>query len=220
MAACTNVTTYAAGQAFYWVGMNGIGFVMQVIQSDATALRNRFIWLGLTSTAYIPNAFTGPATAQAFLKGSTWRWGYGAFAIIIPAVCAPLIGILAVNMRRAKSRGFLKPRTNDRLATRSACNEVCFPVVQYWVVEIDLVGITLLMAALSLLMLPLSLASYQADKWKSALIISLLCTGAVCLLVFVVYEKRATKTFIRYELLKNRNILAACLLGGNTWISF
>lgn len=90
----------------------------------------------------------------------------------------------------------------------------------YWVVEIDLIGLVLLMAALSLLLLPLSLASYQADKWRSPSIIAMLVVGAVCLVAFVVYERWAPKTFIRYELLKNRNILAACLLGGNVWISF
>lgn len=216
MASCTSVTMYAAGQAFYWVGMNGIGFVLQVFQSDTTTLQNRFIWLGWTSTAYLPNAFTGPLAAQAFLEGSTWRWGYGAFAIMIPAVCAPLIAILAINVQRAKKQGLVRPREKSEQLERRSIFQWC----KYWIVEIDLVGIILAMAALSLLMLPLSLAGYQADKWRSPTIIALLCTGAVCLVLFVLAEKRATKTFIRYELLKNRNILAACLLGGNTWISF
>lgn len=216
MAACTDVTMYAAGQAFYWVGMNGIGFVLQVFQSDTTTLRNRFIWLGWTSTAYLPNAFTGPLAAEAFLENSTWRWGYGAFAIIIPAVCAPLIAILAINVRRAKKRGLIRPRSRTSEPEKKSFFQWC----KYWIIEIDLIGIILAMAALSLLMLPLSLAGYQADKWKSPTIIGLLCTGAVCLVLFAVYEKYAPKTFIRYELLKNRNILAACLLGGNTWISF
>lgn len=216
MASCTSVTMYAAGQAFYWVGMNGIGFVLQVFQSDTTTLQNRFIWLGWTSTAYLPNAFTGPLAAQAFLEGSTWRWGYGAFAIMIPAVCVPLIAILAINVQRAKKQGLVRPREKSSQLERQSIFQWC----KYWVIEIDLIGIVLVMAALSLLMLPLSLAGYQADKWRSPTIIGLLCTGAVCLVLFVVAEKRATKTFIRYELLKNRNILAACLLGGNTWISF
>lgn len=216
MATCTSVTMYAAGQAFYWVGMNGIGFVLQVVQSDTTTLSTRFLWLGLTSTAYLPNAFTGPLAAQAFLRDSTWRWGYGAFALLVPAVCAPLIALLAVHARKAKRQGLvLPPRGADRLAGRPFMGRCA-----YWLVEMDLVGIVLAMAALSLLMLPLSLASYQADKWRSPAIIAMLCVGAACLVAFYFYEKAATRTFIRYELLKNRNILAACLLGGNTWISF
>lgn len=216
MASCLNVTTYAAAQVFFWTGMNNIAYVLQVFISDTTSLKNRMITLGFSTTPYVPNTFAGPAAAEAFLNGPGWRWGYGVFCIIIPAVAAPLIFIMWLNLRRARQQGLVV----ERARTFSA-DTTWFQKVKYWVIELDVAGILLMVAGFSLLLLSFSLASYQADKWRSPIIISMLVIGVLCLAAFPFYEKYiAPKTFIRYELFKNRNLLAACLLGGNTWISF
>lgn len=216
MTSCANVQTYAAAQVFFWTGMNAISYVLQVFVSDTTTLKNRMITLGFTSTPYVPNTFAGPAAAEAFLKYSTWRWGYGAFCIIIPSVCAPLITIMWFNLRKASRLGLVKDRSIDFSAETT-----WFQKAKYWVIEFDLGGIILVVAGFSLLLLPFSLASYQAEKWQSGTIISMLVIGLVCLIAFPLYERYvAPKTFIPYELFKNRNVLASCLLGGNTWISF
>lgn len=216
MAACVNVTMYAAAQVFFWTGMNNIAFVLQVFIADTTSRKNKMIALGFSTTPYIPNTFAGPAAAQAFLEGSGWRWGYGAFCIIIPSVCAPLIFIMWLNLRKAKMRGLVKERVSEYPPETKWHQKV-----KYWVIELDLMGILLMVAGFSLLLLPFSLASYQAHRWRSGTIISMLVIGVLCLIAFPLYEKYiAPKTFIRYEVFKNRNVLAACLLGCNTWISF
>lgn len=220
MASCGNVQTFAAGQVFFWTGMNGISYVLNVFIADTTTLKNRMISLGFTSTPYVPNTFAGPAAAQAILAGTTWRWGYGAFCIIIPVICIPLIVIFAINLRKAKKLGLVQDRKTAPGGNPAQATS-CFHTLKYWAVELDIGGILLVVAGFSLLLLPFSLASYQADKWKSGTVISMLVIGLLCLISFPFYERFiAPKSFIPFELFKNRNVLAACLLGGNTWISF
>ncbi|KUI55460.1 Siderophore iron transporter mirB [Cytospora mali] len=214
MATCGNIQAFAAAQVFYWTGMNGIGYVLSIFIADTTTLRNRMILFGLTTTPYIPNTFAGPAAAQAFLEGSTWRWSYGTFSVIIPIICAPVIAVFAFHSRKAKKLGLVSDHGQGERRT-------IWQEVMYWAVELDLVGVLLCAAGLSLTLMPLSLANYQADKWRSQPIISMLVIGALCLVAFLLHEKYvASKTFIPFALLKTRNVLVACLMSGNIWISF
>lgn len=213
MAVCQNVETYAAAQTFFWTGMNGIGYVLNIFMADTSTLKNRMILFGFTSTPYISNTFAGPAAAQAFLDGSTWRWGYGAFTIIIPVIVAPLIIIFTIQMNRAVKQGvYVKKKEENRTLWES---------VKYWVIELDVAGMLLIVAGFSLLLLPFSLAGYQAQQWREPKIIVMIVLGALLLVAFPFYEKHiAPKSFIPFELFKNRTLLVACLLGGNMWISF
>ncbi|KAK1659163.1 siderophore iron transporter [Colletotrichum godetiae] len=212
MAVCQNVETYAAAQTLFWTGMNGIGYVLNVFMADTSTLKNRMILFGFTSTPYISNTFAGPAAAQSFLDTSTWRWGYGAFTIIIPAVVAPLIIIFTVQMRRAVKQGLYVKKRENRTFLDST---------KYWIVELDVAGILLVVAGFSLLLLPFSMAGYQAHQWREPRIIAMIVLGGIFLVAFPFYEKHiAPKSFVPFELFKNKNVLLACLLGGNMWISF
>ncbi|KAJ3464739.1 hypothetical protein MRS44_009525 [Fusarium solani] len=212
MAVCNNVQTYAAAQVFFWTGMNGIGYVLNIFMADTTTLKNRMILFGFANTPYISNTFAGPAAAEAFLKGSTWRWGYGAFTIIIPVILSPLIAIFTIQLRRAEEKGYYVKEKSNRTVWES---------IKYWVIELDLAGMIIIVAGFSLLLLPFSLAGYQEHKWKEPSVIAMLVIGCLCIIAFPFFEKYiAPKSFIPFELFKNRTVLAACLLGGNMWISF
>lgn len=212
MATCTKVETYAAAQVFFWTGMNGIGYVLNIFMADTTTLKNGMILFGFSLTPYILNTFAGPFAAQAFLAGSTWRWGYGAFTIITPVMCAPLIAIFALQMRRAKQLGINQTKKPERTIWGS---------IKYWIIELDAGGIILVIAEFSLLLLPFSLAGYQEHKWREPRVIAMILLGAILLVLFPFYGKHlAPKSFLPFELFKNRTVLAACLLGGNMWISF
>lgn len=124
MATCYNVQTYAAAQVrcfwtsetpiitrrlqvFYFIGFDGIAYVLDVTMADTSSLKNR-AWLFAFSTCpYIANTFAGPAAAQQFLKHASWRWGYGSFAIITPLVCLPLVIIFVHNRRKAVRLGYI-----------------------------------------------------------------------------------------------------------------
>lgn len=180
--------------------------------ADTTTLKNLMILFGFTNTPYISNTFAGPSVAQAFLEGSTWRWGYEAFTIIIPVVISPLIAIFSIQMRRANKQGiYIKEKVNRSM----------WQSIKYWVVELDLAGMATIVAGFSLLLLPFSLAGYQEHKWREPSFIAMLSIGVLCIIAFPFYEKYiAPKSSIPFELFKSRTVLVACLLSGNMWISF
>ena len=136
MAVCQNVQTYAAAQVFYWTGMNGMDYVLDIFIADTSDLRNRTIWMAFMGTPYIINTFAGPELGQAFLEKSTWRWGYGAFTVITPFMCVPLWLIFCVMSRRAAQQGAIvvKKEKSSRTVLESVkhhCVEfdgTCFPL--------------------------------------------------------------------------------------------
>ncbi|QSS64989.1 siderophore iron transporter [Histoplasma capsulatum] len=90
MAACNNVKTYAAAQVFYWVGYNGMSYTISIFIADTSALKNRALMFAFVSSPYIATVWVGGPLATVFLNGPGFRWGYGAFAIITPAITFPL----------------------------------------------------------------------------------------------------------------------------------
>lgn len=127
--ACTeNVETYCAGQIFYWLGNDGVQYVLDVMISDTSSLRNRGLMLSFSTTPYIATVFAGPALAQRFLDGPGFAWGYGAFAIIFPAISLPLAYLLWSNQRKAEQAGlYIKPQRERSYAE----------LIKFYMVEFD-----------------------------------------------------------------------------------
>ncbi|EKG20987.1 Fungal trichothecene efflux pump [Macrophomina phaseolina MS6] len=213
MAACKNVETYAASQCIYWVGYNGMGYVINVFLADMTSLRNRMIFYGINSTPFIANVFAGPAIAQLFYERSSWQWAFGSFAIILPFIAAPVAGMFMYNNSVAKKKGLLPPRlASGRTAGQS---------IYYYCREFDLIGQLLLIIGLCLLLVPLTLAGAAVNRWSTGYIIAMLVLGFAFVVVFVLYEKFfAPVTFIPYKYMKDRTVLAACVLCGTLFVSF
>lgn len=128
MGVCQNVQTYAAAQVFYWSGMNGMDYVLDIFIADTSDLRNRAIWLAFQSTPYIVNTFAGPELGQRFLDDSTWRWGYGAFTIITPFMCIPFWCIFYLMSRRATQQGVVVEEKSGRTVLQS---------IKHYVIEFD-----------------------------------------------------------------------------------
>lgn len=128
MGTCQNVQTYAAAQVFYWSGMNGMDYILDIFIADTSDLKNRAIWLAFVGTPYIVNTFAGPELGQRFLDDSTWRWGYGAFAIITPFMCIPFWLIFSLMSRRAKQQGVVVKEKSGR---------TFFESVKHYCIEFD-----------------------------------------------------------------------------------
>jgi MFS family permease len=128
MAVCHNVQTFAAAQVFYWVGMNGMNYVLDIFIADTSLMKNRLIWLAITGSPYICNAFAGPSLGQVFLHHSSWRWGYSVFAIITPFICIPFWVIFYVMNGRAQTIGVIKNPSSNRTFVQS---------VVHWCIEFD-----------------------------------------------------------------------------------
>ncbi|KAF7593552.1 hypothetical protein BBP40_011280 [Aspergillus hancockii] len=204
LASCTGPSGYAAGYVMYWVGYNAIYLILDVFIADTSGLRNRAFAFAFSSTPFICTSFTGPLAAQSFLSMTTWRWAYGAFAIIFPFVLLPLALVFKFYERKAKKMGLYQKTHSDRTWIQS---------IKHYIHEFDVVGAALLMATFILLLLPFSLTTYGRAQYKSATFIAMLVIGFFLFFAFVAWERFfARKQFIRYELLKQRTVLGACLL--------
>lgn len=83
------------------------------------------------------------------------------------------------------------------------------------------IGMLLLIAGFALFLLPFSLASYQASKWRSATIIAMLVVGVCCLIAFGIWERFfARKSFLPFRFLIDRTVIGSCLTASSLFISF
>lgn len=127
------------------------------------------------------------------------------WAIIVPVLSLPLFAILMMAKRRAKKDGLLEGIPKQNLLSVSLWLDFAN--------KVDLIGLFLLAATLSLCLLPFTLAAGTASKWRTAPIIVTLVFGfAVALPLFIVWEvKFAHHPILPFRLLRDRTIL--CGLG-------
>lgn len=87
--------------------------------ADTSSIRNRALVFAFSTCPYIATTFAGPSAAQGFYQHSTWRWAFGAFTIITPAIFLPLIVLFGMKQRQAKKEGLVQPRNSGRTWTQS-----------------------------------------------------------------------------------------------------
>ncbi|KAB8262943.1 major facilitator superfamily domain-containing protein [Aspergillus pseudonomiae] len=210
-AACEDIAQYMVAGIFEAIGSTGYALTQQVFVADVTNLVNRGIWSTLPdSLTTVPTLYLGTIVAQRMLDHSTWRWGWGMWAIITPVCAVPLIGTMLVYQRRApikvpiaKAMGWKETDTWYQRAYRLL-----------WV-ELDLPGGVLLLLGLALLLVPIALTgSNNSNAWHKGNFIAMLVLGVVFLISFVIWDARfAKKPFVPYRMIKQRTVAAACLLG-------
>jgi MFS family permease len=211
-ATCKDIGTYFAAQIFYAIGSAGIIFCVDVVTVDTSTLRTRGLAFALTSSPYIITAYAGPAASEGFYD-TNWRWGYGAFCIVVPAVVVPFIALLRYFRHKAKKTGLLKDKVkSDRTFKQSAW---------YYMIEFDVLGVFLLTAGLALFLLPFTIAGAAEDDWKSPHIIVMLVVGFCCLVAFVLAERfLAPVPFLPWEMLSDRTVVGACLIDATYQIAY
>ncbi|WOO79991.1 Siderophore iron transporter mirB [Vanrija pseudolonga] len=210
-AACTEIYTYCTAQVFYSIGFIGIIFCVDVLTADTSHLRNRGLAFAFTSSPWIITAYAGPAMSQRFYE-SNWRWGYGAFAIILPVVAVPMFVFLQVQKRRAVRLGAEIKEKSGRTVLQS---------VIYYIVQFDVLGVFLVSAGMVLFLLPFSIATSIEDEWRSASVITMLVIGVACLAAFVLVERYFSPVpFIPFHLLSSRTVVGACMLNVSWQIAY
>ncbi|KAI0458374.1 siderochrome-iron transporter MirC [Xylaria acuta] len=206
MAASGNVQTFAAAQIFYSAGSTGLQILQQIFIADTSDLLNRALFSSLPDLPFLVTVWVGPVIGGAFIATSTWRWAYGIWAIILPAVFLPLALTLFLNGRRAKR---LAPPPEKRgFAAKTAIANIWY--------SLDVGGIVLLSASFALILIPLTLTKTTPGGWQSPTIIALIVVGGVLLVAFPFWEgsrKLAPHPLIPLELLKSRTFCAGCAIG-------
>lgn len=191
---------------------NGLNYCLSIFIADTSSLKNRGLMFGFTSSPYIITVWCGGPVAQSFLNGAGFRWGFGMWAILTPAITMPLWGLFMWNYRKAEKAGLIPKRESNRTMLES---------LKYYAIEFDVIGLLLIAGGLALFLLPFSLYSKQADGWRSALVVSMITIGGLMLIAFALYEKYvAPKTFIPWNLLMDRTVMGACILAATLFVEF
>lgn len=201
----------AAG-IFEAIGSTGYALTQQVFVADMTSLVNRGVWSTLPdSLTTIPTLYIGTIVAEKILAHSTWRWGWGMWAIILPAASVPLIGTMLFYQRRIPKT---KSLTSSSLGLDPG-QPLWKKIFQLFWFQLDLPGAIFLLAGLSLLLVPLSLTgTTNSDSWTRGSFIAMLVLGVVFLIVFFIWDAWfAQQPFVPYRMINNRTVAAACLLG-------
>lgn len=208
MAASTNVQTYASAQIFYSAGSTGLQILQQVFIADSSDLLNRAFLALLPEFPFLVTVWLGPTIADAVLRSSSWRWGYGMWAIILPAAFLPLAMSLLLNQRKARRLNLIKSPRNKR-------KQSFLGIVKRTWYDLDVGGLTLLSAAVTLILVPLTLAAHSKNGWGSPSIIGMMVFGVICLFFLPFWEgskRMAPKPLLSLHLLRQRTALAGCAL--------
>ncbi|KAI9045076.1 siderochrome-iron transporter MirC [Aspergillus affinis] len=207
MAASNNVQAYASAQIFYSAGSTGLQILQQVFIADSSSLLNRAFLALLPEFPFLITVWIGPMIADAVLQNLSWRWGYGMWSIILPASFLPLALSLLLNQRKARRLNLIKPRKTRHLGFLAAARRTWY--------DLDMFGLMLLSAAVTLILVPLTLAANAKNGWKNNSIMAMIGVGVVCLLVLPLWEtskRLAPKPLLSLHLLKQRTALAGCAL--------
>ncbi|KAG1145431.1 hypothetical protein G6F37_004135 [Rhizopus arrhizus] len=212
MAGCNNVQTYCAAQVFYQVGSSAVTFTMTIFIADTSSLKNRAFMIAFESSPWIATVWAYGPASQHILNTIGFRWGFGIWAIVIPIVCSPLFGLFYYNLLKARKAGLIPKTESGRTWTQS---------VVYYFKEFDVAGLLLICAGLALFLLSFSLFSFQADGWKSPLIICFLIFGGLLIIAFGLYEKwGAPVTFIPWNLMMDRTVFFTYTMGASLYLAW
>jgi SIT family siderophore-iron:H+ symporter-like MFS transporter len=139
----------------------------------------------------------------AVLAATTWNWGIGMWAIIYPVSALPLLFVLWYASRKAARRGGLAKH-------KTAYQEYGFgqlATTLFW--QLDVIGVILLIAVFSLILVPFTIAGKAKEAWSAGHIIAMLVIGFVTLPVFIWWESKASHPLVPFHLIKDRGAWAA-----------
>lgn len=197
------VEAFSAGAVLYQTGFTCVSFLVEVILSDVTSLRSRLFFSYIPVSPFLINAWVSGDVAAASLKNIGWRLGIGMWAIIYPVSTLPLLFALWWAHRRAKQAGDLgKYKTPFEMLGGAKLGKALF-----W--QLDVVGMILMIALLSLILVPLTLAGGSSTSWHKGHIIAPLVVGILCIPAFIIWETRAQHPMMPLHLLKDRMVWGA-----------
>ncbi|QPC78080.1 hypothetical protein HYE68_008832 [Fusarium pseudograminearum] len=213
-AACRNVETYLAGGIFESFGDTWWTITEQIFIAEVTSLINRgFLFTLPESLAAIPTLYAGTYLGEHMLLNSSWRWGFGMWAAIMPFCALPTIGIMVFMGIRARNKGI----QNKRVSLRAASE---IPEGASWIVQarqvlyvhLDIVGAFLLLGGLAMTLLPLSITGKRnTERWTEPSSIVLLIVGVLTFIAFLIWDgKYAKNPIVPFRMIKNRNVILAC----------
>ena len=183
-----DTTMLIACRAVQGIGAGGLAALSQVIMADIISPRERGRYMGLFGAVMALATIGGPLVGGVITDGIGWRWN---FYVALPFAVAALIIV--------QRTLHLKP-----LAARK--------------VSIDYLGIVLLSAAVSLLLIWVTTAGDSFDWWS---VTTLLMVGGAVLaaVLFIVVELRSREPLVPLSMFRSRTFTLAVLASIATGIA-
>ena len=187
-------TTLIVGRTIQGFGGGGLEALSEVILTDITTLKERPLYLGIMSFFWAGAAVAGPPIGGALAEYTTWRW--------LAWILLPFIGVALV---------LIHPSLTLRRDTNSAMQKLK---------RVDWLGLLLSVSAATMALFAIT-AGGQIFSWSSAQILTPLCLGGVCTILFCFVETRTSSPMLSPEILATRTVTAsmfgALLHGTATW---
>lgn len=207
-----SIEAFIAGAILYQTGYTCIILLVEVIIADITSMRSRVFFSYVPAIPFLFNTWLSGSLASAALKTTDWRWGIGMWAPIYAVSAAPLLfSLYRTSLYGKTDRGDYYRDDGD--SQQRTLREKAVEIYH----QLDIIGISLMMAVLILVLTPLTLVQGQLSQWRSPNIIIPLVLGCLCIPAFIYWEINGAKhPFIPGHLLKNRGVGTAlavrCLL--------
>ncbi|KAI1426107.1 putative MFS siderophore transporter [Xylaria sp. FL1777] len=212
MSLCRDVQTYAAAQVIYQVGISGFAYILDIIVADTSSLKNRSLALAFSTSPYLVTSFIGPAIASSFTENERWRLAFSISSFSLVLLSLPLFYILILNTRKAKRLGLLQKSTKLEPWTRRK--------IYNYLVEFDAVGMLLLSAGITLILVPFSLTNKSTTSISLNAYTATLLLGFAFVIAFGFHERRTNTPFIAFSLLFSRNVAGALLLSATIFVAY
>ena len=201
-----NVATFAAGALVYQIGYTIIILLLEVIIADITSTRARLLFSYIPTTPFLILTWISGNVSEAVLSVTDWRWGIGMWCIIYPVCASPLIISLMMLGRRAARRQGSKPSDGVTNAVRNLPWRL-FLAYLFW--RLDVIGVILMIAVFSLILVPMTIAGGFEASWTAAKVLAPLIVGVCTIPVFVLWQLYAPQPLVPLRLIKDRAIWAA-----------
>ena len=136
------------------------------------------------------------------------------WAAIMPFCALPTIAIMLIMQHRGRKKGVVYERVPLR-ASSGIPEGASFKTQLYHIlwVKLDILGAFLLLAGLSMTLLPISITGRRnTDRWSEPSSIVLIIVGVLTFVAFLVWDgKFAQNPIVPFRMVKNRNVLLACV---------
>ncbi|RHZ46022.1 uncharacterized protein CDV56_101439 [Aspergillus thermomutatus] len=192
-ATSTGLAAFGAGAVLYTLGFTIVQTLVDILIADVTSTRVRLLATYVPNLHFLITAWVSGNISSAVLGVTSWKWGVGMWCIIFTVCVAPVITTLIFLSRRAAHN------SPASMAVRSVPLNRLF-----W--QLDVPGIVLLVASLSLVLTPLTIAGGESPKWRSAHVLAPLVVGVCCVPAFIVWQLRAPHPLVPFRFLRDRGV--------------
>lgn len=191
-------------------GNTGLQVLQSIIIADSTTAKWRGLIIGIVNLPYLVNFAVAGPLVELVMRTQGWRFGFGMWTVILPIAALPLLATLFVGQKRARRAGLL---TTNPIRARSFGAAIIELARQ-----IDAVGLALFSLGFCFILIPLSEAGHGAKAIASPA--GLLGTGLAFLVLFMLWESRASAPILPYRFFTNTAVVCVCLVGVLDFCSF